>query len=198
MELTTFHTFADPPGSLTFAVRREEHWWCHFAHYGRENHRSVLVRYDERWREAGRWTYPAELVADWGAYSLSGGLWQGDHLLATGHDKRVIYRLKLPEQGRVMEVVEVLAAPFRGQGIAADPKTGGLVGIDRAKRQVLFASLDGGRRGAEGRSRGRRRVGPGGRPRPGLEAFGAFPQQKFFEVGQVDRLEEVVVKHRLN
>jgi hypothetical protein len=142
MELTTFHTFADPPGSLTFAVRRGEHWWCHFAHYGRENHRSVLVRYDVGWREAGRWTYPAELVADWGAYSLSGGLWQGDHLLATGHDKRVIYRLKLPKEGSVMEVVEVLAAPFAGQGIAPDPKTGGLVGIDRAKRQVLFARPD--------------------------------------------------------
>jgi hypothetical protein len=142
MELTAFHTFDDPPGSLTWAVRRGGHWWCHFAHYGADNAKSVLVRYDDRWKEAGRWTYPAELVADWGTYSLSGGVWQGDDLLATGHDRKVIYRLRVPEGGKVVEVVEVIAAPFPGQGIATDPKTGGLVGIDRARGRVVFAQFE--------------------------------------------------------
>ncbi len=141
MKLEIFHTFAEPPGSLTWAVRRGDHWWCHFAHYGKDNDKSVLVQYGEGWREMGRWTYPKELVADWGTYSLSGGIWQGDDLLATGHDKKVIYRLRLPKAGKVIEVVEVIPSPFPGQGIAIDAKGGGLVGIDRGKRQVVVAEL---------------------------------------------------------
>jgi hypothetical protein len=34
-----------------------------------------------------------------------------------------------------------LPAPFTGQGIADDPATGGLVGIDRKQRQIVFAEL---------------------------------------------------------
>jgi hypothetical protein len=142
MALTVFHAFADPPGSLTWVVRRgeAESWWCHFAGYGAENARSVLVRFDDRWRETGRWTYPPPLVADWGKYSLSGGIWQGDDLLTTGHDKRVVYRLRVPPGNRgEVEVAGVLGCPFPGQGIAVDPATGGLVGIDRAKKRVVFA-----------------------------------------------------------
>jgi hypothetical protein len=142
MKLTIYHAFVDPPGSLTWAVRRGDQWWCHFAHYGKDNDKSVLVRYDERWREMGRWAYPRDLVADWGRYSLSGGIWQGDDLLATGHDKKVIYRLRVPGKGKVVEVVEVIPSPFPGQGIAPDPKTGGLVGIDRDRRRVLFARFE--------------------------------------------------------
>lgn len=141
LELKVFHAFVAPPGSLTWAVRRGEHWWCHFAHYGKENGKSVLVRYDDQWRETGRWAYPPELVADWGSYSLSGGIWQGEELLATGHDEKVLYRLRVPKAGKVVEVIEVVPSPFPGQGIAADPTTGGLVGIDRARKQVVFATL---------------------------------------------------------
>jgi len=141
MELGVFHVFADPPGSLTWAVRRGNDWWCHFAHYGKDNHKSVLVRFSADWREHGRWTYPPDLVRDWGSFSLSGGVWQGDDLLATGHDKRVIYRLRVPEKGERVEFVATIAAPFPGQGIAVDPKSGGLVGIDRAARRVVFAEL---------------------------------------------------------
>lgn len=142
MELTVHHTFADPPGSLTWAVRRGEHWWCHFAHYGKDNAQSVLVRYDDRWQEQRRWTYPPQLIAEWGTYSLSGGLWQDEHLLTTGHDRRVMYRLRVPDAGKVVEVVDEVPSPFPGQGIASDPKTGGLVGIDRAKKQVVFAKFE--------------------------------------------------------
>ena len=143
MKLEVFHIFEEPPGSLTWAVRKGEHWWCHFAHYGKDNAKSVLVRFDDAWKETGRWTFPAELVADWGSYSLSGGIWHDDDLLATGHDKKVIYRLRVPKDGKVVEVVEVIPSPFPGQGIALDPKTGGLVGIDRGKRAVVFARFEG-------------------------------------------------------
>jgi hypothetical protein len=141
MELKIFHRFENPPGSVTWALKREGGWWCHFAHYGLEKQKSVLVRYTLDWQETGRWNYPAELVKDWGAMSLSGAVWQGDVLLATGHDKKVIYRLKVPASGPTMQWLGTLPSPFPGQGIAVDLKTGGLVGIDRAKKSVIFAEL---------------------------------------------------------
>jgi hypothetical protein len=142
MKLEVFHTFDDPPGSLTWAVRKGDDWWCHFAHYGKANDRSLLIRYDARWKETGRWTYPKELVAEWGTYSLSGGIWQGDDLLGTGHDRKVIYRMRLPKEGKTVQLIEVIRTPFPGQGIAADPKTGGLIGIDRGRKAVLFARFE--------------------------------------------------------
>ena len=63
-----FHVFDTPPGSLTRAVKRSEHWWCHFAPYGKDNEKSVLVQYGDGWKEIGRWTFPKEMVADWGNY----------------------------------------------------------------------------------------------------------------------------------
>ncbi len=142
MKLEIFQTFADPPGSLTWAVRRGEAWWCCFAHYGKDNSKTVLVEFGPGWKELGRWTFPAALITDWGGSSLSGGIWHGDDLLATGHDKKVIYRLRLPKQGAVVEVAEAIPSPFPGQGIAIDAKTGNLVGIDRGARRVLFAKYE--------------------------------------------------------
>lgn len=142
MELLDHHDFGDRHGSLTWVVRHDDAWWCNFAHYGADNGKTVLVRFDDRWQEQARYRYPAEVIRDLGTYSLSGGLWLDGRLLTTGHDKRVIYRLSLPEQGNVLKLIDVIAAPFAGQGIAVDPRTGGLVGIDRAKRRVLFATLD--------------------------------------------------------
>lgn len=139
MKLETFHEFSGPPGSLTWALRKDGSWWCHFAHYGKDNGGSVLVRYDADWKETGRWTYPPEFVAEWGKMSLSGAVWQGGELLATGHDKKRIYRLKVPEAGKVVEWVATHPSPFPGQGIALDPETGGLVGIDRKRKSVVFA-----------------------------------------------------------
>jgi hypothetical protein len=142
MKLDIHHTFANAPGSLTWAVRRGEHWWCHFAHYGKDNAKSVLIQYADGWKELARWTYPKTLIADWGNNSLSGGLWQGDHILATGHDKKVIYKLSVPKEGGEVQLVATLSSPFPGQGIAVDPKSGDLIGINRAKREVVFARFE--------------------------------------------------------
>jgi hypothetical protein len=139
MELRVFHEFEKPPGSLTWAVRQGEQWWCHFAHYGKDNAQSVLVQFGKDWRETRRWMYPETLIADWGTYSLSGGVWDGDDLLATGHDKRVIYRLRVSASEKYVQVIDVISSPFPGQAIAT--VDGGLVGIDRGKRQVVFAKL---------------------------------------------------------
>lgn len=139
LELSTFRDFGDFGGSLTWAVRKDGAWWCNFARYGKDNGRTFLVRFDEVWKERGRWTYPPEVVQALGSYSLSGGLWRGEDLLVTGHDDPVVFRLRLPAQGSVLEYRGKEKVPFTGQGIAADPATGGLVGIDRGKRQVVFA-----------------------------------------------------------
>ena len=139
MELGIFKDFGNFGGSLTWAVHREKHWWCNFAHYGTTNDRTFLAKFDADWKEQGRWTYPPEVLRQIGQASLSGGLWDDDSLLVTDHDHQVLYRLKVPTQGKVLEFVGQEKAPFTGQGIARDPVTGGLVGIDRAQKLLLFA-----------------------------------------------------------
>jgi hypothetical protein len=47
--------------------------------------------------------------------------------------------MRLPSGGTVLEFVGKQRAPFTGQGIAQDPKTGGLIGIDRGKKRIVFA-----------------------------------------------------------
>lgn len=142
LRLETFHDFADYGGSLTWAVKHRGNWWCNFARYGDSNAETFLVRLDDRWQELGRWTYPLEVIRQLGKYSISGGVWREGLLLCTDHDNERLYRLRLPESGKVLELVDVQQAPFAGQGIAHDPATGGLAGIRRAQRQVVFASLN--------------------------------------------------------
>ena len=141
MVLGTFKDFGESQGSLTWVVRNDQGWWCTFAYYGPEHAKTKLVKFDDDWQERGSWTYPEKVISDLGDYSISGGIWQADELLATGHNKRVIYRLRLPATGNILELVDVVDSPFPGQGIARDQTDGHLVGIDRAKRLVLFAEL---------------------------------------------------------
>ena len=112
-----------------------------FARYGPANAETVLVKLDDAWRELGSWTYPAQVVAKMGKYSISGGIWSGGSVLVTGHDEKAVFRLRLPAEGEVLDLLETLPSPFPGQGIASDPKTGGLVGINRDKAQVIFAQV---------------------------------------------------------
>jgi hypothetical protein len=140
MVLSQFKDFGEFRGSLTWVVRDGEWWWCNFAHYGADKGKTTLVKLDDGWQEQGSWTYPAEVLSELGNYSISGGVWKDGRLLVTGHDRRVIYQLRLPETGTVLELEQVIQTPFPGQGIANDPKTGGLVGIDRSKREVIIAT----------------------------------------------------------
>lgn len=141
MELTTYKDFGQSDGSLTWAVRHADHWWCTFAFYGDQNPKTYLAKFDDAWRELRRWRYPPEVVERLAGNSVSGGLWWNETLLVTGHDAREIYRLRLPDQGDRLEYLGTMSAPFTGQGIARDPLTGGLVGIDRARRQIIIAEL---------------------------------------------------------
>lgn len=139
MQLTVFKDFGNFGGSLTWAIREGDHWWCNFAHYGEENAKTFLVQFDDRWSELGRWTYPPELISELGRYSLSGGIWRDGSLLVTGHDDPVFFRLERPESGSVLRYVEKQPVPITGQGFAADPRTGGIVGINRSRKQIIFA-----------------------------------------------------------
>jgi hypothetical protein len=141
MKLTTFHDFGNFGGSLTWCVWHDDHWWCNFAKYGQQNAATFLVRFDDQWREQARWTWPRAVIERLGAYSLSGGVWLDDELLATGHDDRVLFRLRLPKAGSELEFIGEEKTPFPGQGIALDP-AGGLVGIDRGKKLVVFAKKE--------------------------------------------------------
>lgn len=142
-ELTVFHRFEHPPGSLVWCLQRGGSWWCCFAWYRADNARTVLVEYAEGGleREARRFTFPSEVVADWNGMSASGGIWDGDTLLVSHHHLPVLYRLALPVAGSELRLVEALGCPFPGQGIAADP-AGGLVGIDRVRRRIVFAGRE--------------------------------------------------------
>lgn len=139
MRLSTFKDFGNPGGSLTWAVREKDSWWCNFARYGEGNAQTFLVEFDAVWREKRRYTYPADVIGKLGRYSLSGGIWREGKLLVTGHDDPVLFRLRLPQAGSVLEFVDTQTIPFTGQGFAHDPVDGGLVGIHRKNRQVLFA-----------------------------------------------------------
>lgn len=141
MQLKVWRDFGNFGGSLTWVIRWKGHWWCNFARYGDDNGKTFLVQFDEKWNETARYTYPASVIRHLGKFSLSGGIWHDDSLLVTGHDDPVAFRLRLPKAGRVLELVGRDSVPFTGQGFAADPKTGGLIGISRAKRQLIVARL---------------------------------------------------------
>lgn len=141
MRLTVKHDFGDFGGSLTWAIRDRDRWWCNFAYYGPDNSRTYLVQMDDDWRELRRFRYPERLIRQLGRYSVSGGIWHDGRLLVTGHDDRLLFELRLPDRGDELEYVDRHPVPFTGQGIASDPRTGGLVGIDRGKRLVIFAPL---------------------------------------------------------
>ena len=143
MKLTTLKDFGNAGGSLVWALRKDGHWWCNFAHYGTENDKTYLAKYDTQWRELARWAYPQKVISQLGRYSLSGGIWRANELWVTGHDDPVAFRLRLPKTGGVLEYIGQHVVPFTGQGLANDPVSGGLIGINRAQRQVVFAKRQG-------------------------------------------------------
>lgn len=141
MELTVFHDFGAGHGSLTWVVHEGQSWWCNFAKYGAGNAQTMLVEYSDDWLEKHGWTYPPAVIGKLGKMSISGGLWRDHILFVTGHDRPEIYRLRLPKEGTELEYIDTLPAPFPGQGISLEEKTGALVGIGRANREVILAEV---------------------------------------------------------
>ncbi len=140
MRLTIAHDFGDYGGSLTWVVRQDTHWLCNFARYGDDNHQTFLVRFDDEWTEVKRWKYPAEVIEKWGRFSTSGGIFRDGKLWITDHDHPRVDILKIPPMDDTLVYETSITVPFSGQGFAIDPVGGGLIGINRAKGQLIVAA----------------------------------------------------------
>lgn len=140
MQLSTWKDFGNYGGSLTWVIHDQNHWWCNFAKYGSENAKTFLVKFDQDWKEKGRWLYPKSVIKRLGSYSLSGGLWRNGELIVTGHDDPILFRLQVPKTGKTLRFLGTESVPFTGQGIGVDPLTGGLIGIHRQKKQLVLAT----------------------------------------------------------
>jgi hypothetical protein len=153
MEHIASHSIGISLGSLTWLDKHKGYWWGTFANYDREaklpndtpaglpyamqptgNINTVLVKFDRRWRVLESWIYPPELLEKFDVMSNSGGSWGPDgYLYLTGHDLPEIYKVKIPDAGSVLEVVETIPLNIRGQGIAWDRSDPGILyGIIRA------------------------------------------------------------------
>lgn len=144
------HSLGPGTGSLTWMVRHQGHWWAGFANYdgrggdpGRDHRSTTLVRYDDAYRRTGAWLFPASVLDAFRPYSSSGGDWGADGLLyVTGHDRRELYRLKLPQAGSTLVHLGTIAVPTPGQAIAFDLARPGLLwSIDRPRREVVASQL---------------------------------------------------------
>lgn len=138
------------PGSLTWVDRRDGAWWAGFANYdgrggepGRDHRFTTLLKFDDRWRVAGVWTFPDTVLARLKPKSASGGTWGADgRLYVTGHDLPEVYVLELPRVGTVLKHVATIPVAFEGQAIAFDRGADRvLFGISREKREVVAMKL---------------------------------------------------------
>ncbi len=144
------HSLGIFEGSLTWIAWRDGGWWAAFAHYSeqvndnphaRDTRWTSLVKFDQRWRRIGGWTFPAEVLAKLEPHSCSGGAWDSaGRLWCSGHDRGELYQLALPRAGSTLRLVRTAAAPITGQAFMFDPSEPGLLwGIDRPERSVIVA-----------------------------------------------------------
>jgi hypothetical protein len=136
------HSFGVRWGSLTWTDWCDGHWWMTFANYdqnigpgqtpygGKAN--TVVLQMTEDFEAVRSWTLPHEVLDRFDDMSNSGGSWGPDRFLyLTGHDRAEVYKMKVPEEGSVLELVEIVPLNIRGQGIA----------WDRSQRGVLYGIL---------------------------------------------------------
>jgi len=133
-------------GSITWVDRLGNTWWGALANYegrgaqpGRGPSATRLVRFDRSWAVAAQYAFPPEVISRFGTRSNSGGAWGADGLLyITGHDGPEIFVLRVPAEGSVLDLVEVVSAAIDGQGIAWDRSVPGvLYGIVKESRTVV-------------------------------------------------------------
>ena len=146
MTLTRSQSLGHAYGSLTWVVPHRGYYWACFANYGgkggepgRDSSFTVLVRYDRQWRETGRWSFPAEVIARMTPKSASGGDWGSDGLLyVSGHDRPELYAFRVPPAGGTLELVATIAMPTGGQAIGWDRRDPRLIwSIGRGAGQIV-------------------------------------------------------------
>lgn len=137
-------------GSATWIDRHDDSWWVMYAHYpppngepGKGPAYSVLVRYDDGWRETGAWAFPASVVARWDGMSSSGGVFAPDGRLVTaGHHAPELHVLRLPSAGATLVLDAIVPVESEGQGIALDPADAtAFWSIQRRTAEVLVSRM---------------------------------------------------------
>jgi hypothetical protein len=137
-------------GSLTWVDRHDGAWWACYANYdgnggmpGRDHRLTTLVRYDAKWQEVARWTFPDSVLDRFSPRSSSGGVWGDDGLLyVTGHDRPELYVLRVPASGSVLDHVATIAIPTDGQAIGWDAKDKRLLwSIERKTKEVVATRI---------------------------------------------------------
>jgi hypothetical protein len=137
-------------GSATWIDRHEATWWVMYAHYpppngepGKGPEYSVLVRYDDAWRETGAWAFPKAVVTRWDGMSSSGGVWTGTgRLLTSGHHAPELHVLRLPAAGATLVLEAIVPVESEGQGIALNPaEPTELWSIQRKTAEVLVSRM---------------------------------------------------------
>ena len=83
------------------------------------------------------------MLAAFAPYSSSGGDWRPDGLLyVTGHDRRELYGLKLPDAGSTLIYLNTVPIATTGHAIACDSTRVGLLwSINRQGREVVVSQL---------------------------------------------------------
>ncbi len=139
-------------GSLTWVERRDGAWWALFANYDgkggeppRDHRHTVLIRFDDEWRQTWSWSFPASVLERFAPMSSSGGGWGPDgRLYVTGHDHPELYILELPKAGAVLNHVGTISVPIEGQAIDWDEsRPGELYGISRSGREIVRMKIPG-------------------------------------------------------
>jgi hypothetical protein len=151
MEHVGSHSFGIQWGSLTWVDWYNGHWWMTFANYDRllgpnktpygNKANTLMVKFTRDFRPVESWTLPKEVLDKFEDMSNSGGSWGPDGFLyLTGHDPAELYRMRLPNAGSVLELVDVIPMKIRGQGIAWDRSEPGVIyGIIRATKEERAA-----------------------------------------------------------
>lgn len=134
-------------GSITWVDRKDGAWWAAFANYDgkggeapRDHRHSVLVRFDDDWRQTQSWSFPQSVLDRFKPMSSSGGAWGPDgKLYITGHDHPELYVLALPTQGgAVLDHMDTIGVATEGQAIDWDETDRGvLYGISRTGREMI-------------------------------------------------------------
>ena len=122
------HSFGIFSGSATWVDMKGGFWWVAFANYngkhsseGRDNRWTTLVKFNNDWNEMESWVFPKEVLEAFAPNSNSGGNWSKDgKLYLTGHDKKEMYIMKLPDIGYTLQLLQVVPVVNPGQAIAID------------------------------------------------------------------------------
>ena len=113
-------------GSLTWIDKHSDgSWWMCYAVYGEGvNMNTKLVKYqykNKEFVEDCSWTFPNEVVENWGDMSCSGGSWGADgYLYTSGHDHEKAFVLKIDEDDKLKYLRTENNVGFYGQAIAWD------------------------------------------------------------------------------